>query len=350
VTLAAADLAGRTGKILQRFPSFMRAPAPDKVLAAVAAALGHDLDEAERQATRIQRAHRLGVADEATDVLRLAALLDLRSADFFLLASLSGRGYFAGQVTAEAGDVPLEDHVREERAYGRYVDELRDSVGRVADVLMEGAGTIWALLEGTAVLLDADRLGADGTPDPSARLIEHLDAGLPHGGFVHRIQVRFHALQDDRTVELDGPLYLVENPIVERSTDDAPRRQDEGFTVTRGGFFDGPVSVQVTGTGARTVHPRVVDETTHHGFGWNGVLTDGQKLVLTTDGHVLVDGADVTADAYAFDGALVAGGPFPGSSIEGDGAEDGLVSVQPEHAMDRAFPRSPVTPLEACPP
>ncbi|MFI5041242.1 MAG: hypothetical protein ACHQNA_05245, partial [Acidimicrobiales bacterium] len=95
---AAPPLAGRSGKILSRFPAFMRAPTPGKVLASVATTLGADMDEAERLLMRIQQSHRLAVASEARDLLGLAGLCDLDEADFFIVARLQAHDYYAGQL------------------------------------------------------------------------------------------------------------------------------------------------------------------------------------------------------------------------------------------------------------
>ena len=260
VAVASVIAAGRTSKILSRFPAFMLAPSPDKALAAVAVRSGTDMDEAERLGTNIQRAHRLEVADEARDVLGLGALLTLHPADFFILSAL----YTGGVVGT----------------YDAYVNALRSGVQRAVAILMDGCGTIRALLEGTAILLDADETGE----------IEHLD------DFVHRVAVHHHAG--------DGPIYLVENPLIEHDSGDVARRCREFFRVTRGGFFDGTVTIQVTGVGNRTVHPRVIDATGHEGVGFDGVVPDGSVLVFTTEGTVLLDGADVSAQAYHFHNAL----------------------------------------------
>jgi hypothetical protein len=340
----AATLTGRPSKILARFPSFMRAPTPDKALADIAVALGGDLDEAERLATRIQRSHRLDLADEAADVLNLAGLLDLQAADFFVLERLHAHGYFAGQVRDATEAQPLPDQDREARAYGLFVDELRDSVRRTIGVLMEGCGTLWALLEGTAIIIDADRLDSDGNVDPSARIVEHLDAGLPHGGFVHRIGVQLHVMGEDAPAEEKNFIYLVENPIIDRTTDDAERRQRESFRVKRGGFFEGPVAIQVTGIQDRTVRPVVINRATHQGVGFDSVLTDGQKLVFTVEGQVLLDGVDVTGQAYFLQGVLAGDSP-----LDGTAPREVAVVAQPEHALDRNQPRPPVTGLDTLP-
>jgi len=356
---ATPPLAGRSGKILSRFPAFMLAPTPGKVLAVVATALGADMDEAERLLMRIQQSHRLQTAPEERDLLALAALCDLHEADFFMVELLQAQGYFAGQLGAAA----LSDQDRCQGAYELFLGRLRDDISRSIAVLLEGCGTIWALLEGTAILLDADRLDATFSPDPTARFVQHYDDALPHGGFVHRTPVRYHSwppTPPPGTQPPEGWIYLVENPLSDKSTNDTPRHQREAFRDTRGGFFDGQVSIQVTGIGDRTVRPMVINETDHEGFFYADVVHDGQKLVLTTDGKVLLDGTDVTARAAFFSGALVdaaverrsrlapADQPVaPAPSAAADNVTD---VVTPPGALDRAFPRPALTAVAALPP
>lgn len=356
-------LAGRTGKILSRFPAFMLAPTPGKALAAVAAALGADLDEAERLLMRIQQSHRLAVAQEERDLLALAALCDLHEADFFMVELRRDHGYFADQMlrSRPPGAPALSDQDRCQGAYDLFLGRTRDGIGRSIAVLLEGCGTIWALLEGTAILLDADRLDASGSPDPTARNIQHLDDGLPHGGFVHRMAVGWQPMPASG-VALPGSgwVYLVENPLTDRSTNDTPRHQREAFRVNRGGFFDGQVAVQVTGIANRTVRPTVINETDHEGFYYADVVKDGQKLVLTTDGKVLLDGTDVTAKAAFFTGVLadaaverrsrLAPAAQPTAPAPSAAADNVVDVVTPPGALDRGFPRPALTAAASLPP
>jgi hypothetical protein len=355
MTIAPADMGGRAGKILDRFPSFMLAPTPDKVLAAVAVTLGKDLDECERLATRIQRAHRLAAADEASDLLRLAALLALHPADFFILHGLQRGGMFA--LLAEQANVdafakgapgaaapPLAHAEREQRGYDAYVDALRRAVTRTVAVLLDGCGTIWALLEGTAVLLDAEPLAA-------GKAVELLDPDPVRGGFLHRMRVRHHVMEAGVLGTREGSVTLVENPLVDRVTGDTARFQRERFPAVRGGFYPGPVDIQITGIANRTVGPMVINRTAHEGVGFAGALKHGQKLVFTADGKALLDGADVTARAYCFRGGLVDDPALP----EGTQPEDEppwhrtTVRVTPVGALDRAVPGPAITPVEVLP-
>ena len=359
---ATPPLAGRSGKILSRFPAFMLAPTPGKVLAAVATALGADMDEAERLLMRIQQSHRLQVAPEERDLLALAALCDLREADFFMAELLQANGHFAALLLLNRppGSPALSDADRCQGAYDLFLGRLRADISRSIAVLLEGCGTIWALLEGTAILLAADRL-ANGTPDPTARIIDHPDDGLPHGGFVHRMAVGWRqAPASGVTLPGSGWVYLVENPLTDRSTNDTPRHQREAFRVNRGGFFDGQVAIQVTGIADRTVRPMVINETDHEGFCYANVVHDGQKLVLTTDGKVLLDGTDVTAKAAFFTGALVdtaaerrsrlAPADQPAAPAPSAAANNVADVVTPPSALDRAFPRPALTAVASLPP
>lgn len=358
-------LAGRSGKILSRFPTFMRAPTPSKVLASVAIALGADLDEAERLLMRIQRAHRLGVGQEERDLVDLAAVCDLHPADFTIVDLLYAHDFFAGLLPAlPAGAPPRTDQARCQEAYNLFLDRVRSNVRRVIDVMLDGCGTIWAILEGTAILLNADRLTPAGGPDPAARTLEHLDDGLPHGGFVHRLYVGYPVWQPAPPPGTGGGskgwIYLVENPLTDHSTNNTPRHQGETFRAHRGGFFDGQVAIQVTGVGDRTVRPMVINETDHEGFFFGDVVPDGKKLVLTTDGKVLLDGTDVTAKAAFFTGALVAtGAPRDSRASPHDqtvppaaaaSPDDVVDVVTPAGALDRRFPRTAVTPVASLPP
>jgi hypothetical protein len=104
----------------------------------------------------------------------------------------------------------------------------------------------------------------------------------------------------------------------------------------------------------------VINETDHEGFFFGDVVADGQKLVLTTDGKVLLDGADVTAKAAFFTGALVATGtsrdsrqaPFDQTVPPAPAAspDDVVDVVTPPGALDRGFPRPAVTPVASLPP
>ncbi len=346
----AKSLTGRSAKILGRFPSFMRMDHPGKNLAEAARSLGEDLDESERLLLGVQSAHRLTAAEEERDVLRLASLLGLEPADFAILRKLYDKGIY----DPGPGDLSLEES--RDFQYSDYLAELKDWIQRIARILLDGCGTVAALLEGAAILVDAD---PDGGPDGGAPVpakatgvvaLEHPDAGLPFGGFIHRMAVKYRMKVDGAWTLQSGFIYLVENPILEKTTGDVDRIEDEWFKVKRGGFYHGQVTIQVTGTGDRTVRPMVINESLRMGVGYRDALADGQVLVFARDGKVYLNGVDATDKAYVFSGGMLDTPDTKFSPADGDPDPDpGAVTVQPVGAMDRNFPRPIVTPTATLP-
>ncbi|MEW6738065.1 MAG: hypothetical protein AB1489_42710, partial [Acidobacteriota bacterium] len=237
-------LNGRAAKFAAHFPSFMRADQTGKTLAEIFSALGADLDEAERLLTGVQRSHRLSMVEEERDLFKLAALLGLQPADFLLPRKF----YEKRLLNSNNEDGSIQE--REEKAYNDYLKQLKDAVTRIVQVMLDGCGTIWALLEGTAIVLNATTIIETGK-----QRIEHLDKDLPQGGFIHRIAVEYTIVENDKPTHKQGYIYLVENPVIEKSTEDKERRQYEWFRVKRGGFFAGPLVIQITGVADRSVLP-----------------------------------------------------------------------------------------------
>ncbi len=64
-------------RILSLFPSIYGARDKSKLLRIVAQALAAPLEEADTLLFRIQRAHRVNVAEQADDIVKLAATLNL---------------------------------------------------------------------------------------------------------------------------------------------------------------------------------------------------------------------------------------------------------------------------------
>ena len=308
----------RQTKILSRFPSFMRAEEREKSIGDIAGVLGYDLDEAERLMTRIQRAHRLMLAEEERDVFQLAALAGLQRADLLILRKFYEKGFFTqGQET-------------EEEAHARYLSELKESVQRIVRIMLQGCGTIWALLEGASVLINANTVGA----------VKHTDAGEARGGFIHRVPVEYKVIEHQKQVLKSSFIYLVENPLVDRMTEDQERQQREQFNTKRMGFFNEEVAVQITGVADRTVWPMVINQDTHEGVGFRGSVTDGQRLVFATDGKVYLDGSEVTDRCYYFRGAL-----FDHTSFGSTALKDLFCVAKPVGSLDRNYPRPNITPL-----
>ncbi|HET7503171.1 MAG TPA: hypothetical protein VFK02_19260 [Kofleriaceae bacterium] len=101
-------------------------------------------------------------------------------------------------------------------------------------------------------------------------------------------------------------LAVVENPVRRqtRPSEDAPHGHQ--FTVVRRGFGAALLRIRVTGTGTATVGPMVVDRDAGQGVGFDGAVPAGAVLEFTEEGRVRLDGADVTARAYAWRGGCFA--------------------------------------------
>src|SRR5262245_41422501 len=117
--------------VFEVFPSFLGAGEPGKVLAALVRAVAKPLDEADSHVFRIQRAHRLLVAAHTPDIVRLSRALDL--SEFHFEDLLGNRGL----------------------DYGVLLQMMRDRVQRVGRLTLDGLGTPWAVIECSAIFLNA---------------------------------------------------------------------------------------------------------------------------------------------------------------------------------------------------
>ncbi len=84
------------------------------------------------------------------------------------------------------------------------------------------------------------------------------------------------------------------------------RTNGELFTVFRRGFGRSLLQIHVTGIGNRTVGPMLVNRDEGRGIGFAGTVPAGKMLVFDEAGHVKLDGADLTANAFAWQGACFA--------------------------------------------
>ena len=318
---------GRANRILRYFPGFMQADEAGKVLGHIAGQIGADLDHAQRLALNVQAAHTLTQARDEIDLHRLAASLGLDPEDLGLLRAY----YDAGLFGAHNGD-----------GYAIYIDRLRDIIARTARLYVDGCATIWALLEGASILLAAQTpLDAQGRP-----FLEHPDRDLreengARSGFLHRLVIRYRIPVADGFEEHSDYLYLVENPLEDKRFGPDEVRQRERVRVDKGGFFDGTAAVKVTGVAGRTVLPMVINVTTREGIGFDGPVTAGETLLFTREGQAFLNGLDVTARCFSFNGAL-----FDEEIFEPDRTEHPFVVVKPPGALARAFPRPTIVPAD----
>jgi hypothetical protein len=355
-------LTGRALKILDRFPSFMRLEKPGKAIGDVSLTLGGDLDHAEGRLSRILGSRRIEQAAEEGDVLKLAALLGLVEDDFFLLRRAYDHGLFDPSHDAAlapppppAPGSPLPAPPTEEElawaAYDGYLEALRLSVMRTASLMTDGCGTLWALAEGACILLGAGNGGRAA--------LRHVDTYSLTKGFIHRIKATFRVPVEEGEAEdpeapavggwkqIERLLYIHENPIIDKQTDLSEARQRQRFPVRRGGFFHGRADLRVVGFQNRTVKPVAINLTTREGFGYRGVVADGQELTFSRDGHAYLDGEDVTAKCYRIrDGFFDE--PAKARFQDAEPGE-GFALVDPAGAADRNQPGPSVIGLNELP-
>lgn len=345
----------RSTQILSRFPAHLEAARPGKLLGTVAQAGAVQLDALAAALAAVRRAHRLVDADELADLWRLAALHGMALAEFeVLLGRFRRAGELLATLTAAADDSSREaaaaalvalwaplaalggaavlplfadpaaaaDSARAaarlaaqaQRALRRQrlADGVRRRVAEAAAIHLQGNGTVLAMLRGAAAALDlqlgpvqhsADRYWHAATVADSLRLahaVPNTAANAPVGSEI-----------DQPLLPADELLGIEENPLWRDTTDNAPRTHAELFTVTRRGFERALLQVRFTGEANHSIGPILVNRDEGHGVGFNGAVPAGLELVFNEDGRVLLDGADVTPLAYAWQGACFADAGTP---------------------------------------
>jgi hypothetical protein len=256
-------------RILKLFPAIYRARDNTKLLSDVARALAAPLEEADILLFRIQRAHRINVAEDAEDILRLAAILDLKPFHF-------------------------EDLLQDgSLSYERRLDSLRARTKRVARLFLNGLGTPWAVLESAAIFLNAS-IVPEKRGDP---LVKHLDSD----GYQHKAIVQFDAV-DGKPRE---PIYLEEGLLRRHKVDSAERYPLTFWPVLNDSTEPAPVRIAIEGIGDRTVRPSVFCPDTQEGLVFNGVVPDSKTLVIDAHEGASLDGVEVDDWITYFQGGIV---------------------------------------------
>ena len=358
--------AGRALRVLGRFPRHLEAYSPGKLLAHVVSALVRDQDVQTAALQGIRRAHRLQEAAELHDLMLLAGLHAIRGAELVVISARHNlaRARLArlhDNVDAD-GDVeqrrqlaehllslwslPGSDHLdlfREDPANDQpldvaatvlrllpvldaatraqvLLDGVRERVDTTARIHAAGNGSVRALMRGAANALDLD-LGP----------IVHSSDRFWHAAPAQdRLRLRRPDSSAGRGPAIDPPteyLGLEENPRQPAERGPHPREHAELFHYIRKGFDEALLEIRVRGIGERTVSPMIVNRDAGHGVGIFARVGDGQQLVFSEQGRVLLDGADITSRAYAWRGACFAA-TVAASAVEGvaaSGAERDFV-------------------------
>jgi len=255
-------------RILNLFPSFYRATDRTKLLHEVVRKLAQPVEESDTHLFRIQRSHRLMVAEHADDVIRLAALLNLTAFHFEDILS----------------DESME--------YPKKLAFMRERVQRIAQVHLQGLGTPWAIMESAAIFLNARIV-----PERSGeQLIKHLDREM----FSHKAVVEFSHLPG----KPQSRIYLHENPLIRKKVEAAERWPMNSWIVENHNFGESQVKLAIQGIKDRTVLPGVFCPNTQEGIVFNGIVPDGKMLVIDELNGAFLDNQPVDEWMVYFKGAI----------------------------------------------
>jgi hypothetical protein len=255
-------------RILALFPSIYDSRDSSKLLRFVVQALAAPLEEADSMLFRIQRAHRINVADQAGDILRLAAALNLTPFHF--------------------EDILQDDSLTSDQK----LDALRTRVKRIARLHLQGLGTPWAVLESAAIFLNATIV-----PDKVAGpLIQHEDSQM----YSHRATVQFDAVKDKPRESI----YLYEGLMRRQKVDSAPYYPLSSWAITNNSVEPAPIRIVIQGIGERTILPTVFCADIQQGVVFNGVVPDSKTLVIDSAEGATLDGNPVDDWLTTFQGGI----------------------------------------------
>jgi hypothetical protein len=265
----------RADRILGVLPACYRALEPGKLLGDLVRAAAAPIEEADTHLFRIQRSHRLLVAEQPEDVVRLAAALNLTAFHFEDLLA----------------DRRLDDEAR--------LTAMRERAQRIARLHLHGLGTPRVVLEAAAIFLNA-RIPTD---QPGAPTVKHVDPE----GFVHRATLELGPSPEPRRADL----HLYENPLRRKQHGPAARRPLDSWAVDNENLGPAPMTFLVQGVGERTVRPTLFSPEAAEGVVFNGIVPDGATLVVDAAGGARLDGRPVDDWLIHF-----RGGVFDFSDVE----------------------------------
>lgn len=362
---------GRALTVLSRFPAHFEAARPGKLMGAVVEALARDLDVQASQMAGIRRAQRLREAETLRDLMRIAGLHGIRDGEVELLSLRMTRA--AARIAALAGAAPQDRETalaallalwpldlpenplapftpapdpgapppseaeaaeaalavllaaaRAATGYQARNKALSTRITRIAANHAAGNGTVRAMLEGAAGALDLDILSIQHSPDRYLHAAETRD----------RLALRPEGLTPPP--DRNEVLGLEENPLRRAEQPPAERRHGECFEILRKGFDPARLEISVIAEADRTIGPLIVNRDQGRGVGYAGTVPPGQTLTFSETGRAAIAGADVTAFAYGFEGAVFADAEVPATTDAGFDAA-AFVTAFPTGALDRGF-------------
>ncbi len=275
---------GKADRILDLFPAFYRTVDRTKLLATFVGRLSAPLEEFDTHLFRIQRAHRLKVAEDVTDIVRLAGLLDLSPFHF-------------------------EDIIGDQTvSYTEKLVLMRDRVRRIAALHLQGLGTPWAILEATAIFLR----GTIVSPDRQGPQVVHVDREQ----YSHKAVIEFSYLAEKPRAHV----YLHENPLRRNKIEAVERWQRNWWHISNNGTAKVGARFAVTGVSDHTVMPSLYCPQTEEGVLFYGIIPAGKTLVIDPTTGASLDDEPVDEWVIPFQGAVGGFGLFDRSRNAVDGA------------------------------
>lgn len=268
-------------KVIGLMPCIYNANDPSKLLNKVIRDLAEPLDEVDGHLFRIQRAHRINVAENLGDLIRLAALLRL------------GPEYFEDLVEISNSD------------YEGALDRVRNRIKQLAGIHLRGLGTPRSILESTSVLLDAEIIGAISNVSPD--------------GLTHKVTIQLPEQPGGETDQI----VLHENPLRRMKQHPVKRWPLDGWAVNNRNVSLSHMRFAIKGIGDRTILPSVFCSETDTGFLFNGVVPDGSVLLFDQFGSASIDGKPVDDWIIRFNGSVVGFDGVDASAVAVDHGKPG---------------------------
>jgi len=303
----------KADRILAYLPAFYRAGQHGKLLYQVVASLATPVIEADTSLFRIQRAHRLKVAEEIQDVLRLVAALNLTAFHF-------------EDITA-----------KRDLSYEERLARMRERIVRIARVHLAGLGTPAAIMEAVAIFLDAHLV----PEKPDTPVIRHLD----REHYSHESFLQIAGVQEAQ----EAPklrLALHENPLARRKSSPRECWPLDHWSLENRGCEPASLILTLSGIGERTVCPEIFSPTTGEGISFNGIVPAGKTLRIDALSGAQIDDVPVDAWVSYYRGAQHEFGAFDQHNLaEERGTDIGLFEGDMDEAGGNAAPARPTPQL-----
>ena len=345
-------------RILNYFPSFYRAGDQTKLLHEVVTNLARPLEEADTHLFRIQRAHRLRVAEDTGDIVKLAAALNLTAFHF--------------------EDIQTDESL----SYQEKLELMRSRVQRIARICLTGLGTPWAVMEAAATFLNAmivselpgdpliKHLDGDyfshkaaiefnyrqeflssievtlqGELDASNVVSENLWKALTNSGLILSKNLTIAVLEKDKfwrladhdvgrvyTIEKETDklniyrrprerIYLHENLFHRKKVEPVERWQMNSWSAENKNVEASELKFVIQGVGDHTVLPSVFCPSTGEGLLFNGIVPDGKTLVVDLANGALLDEQPADEWIVSFKGGIFGFGQSDSAAFVTEQAE-----------------------------